>query len=73
MSNKLVNIVGLVTLFASVAYLIKKINKETETKLISDEAFDALQNKDNIDKLDNVLSNYRETGEWDRSELKNIN
>ena len=72
MSNKIINTVGVITLFASVIYLIKKINRQTETKLISDKAFNALQKKDNIDKLDSIISDYHKTGKWNKSELNSI-
>ena len=72
MSNKLINAIGIITLFTSVAYLIKKINKQSETRLISDQAFDVLQNSDNVKKLDTVVSKYHKTGEWDKAALKNI-
>ena len=72
MSNKIINAIGVITLIASVAYIIKKINKQSETRLVSDQAFDALQNSDNVKKLDNVISKYHKTGKWDKAALKDI-
>ena len=73
MSNRLLNTIGIITLIASVAYLIKQINKQTETRLISDEAFDALQDRDNIEELDKIVADYHKTGKWDKTRLQNIN
>lgn len=72
MSNRLIDTIGIIALFSSILYLIKQINKQTETKLFSDEAFDALQDRTNIDQLDNIVSEYHATGKWNKTGLQNI-
>lgn len=72
MSNRLVNIIGIITLISSISYLLKKINRETETSLISDKAFDVLSDKDRIEKLNSAVSNYHNNGVWDKDELESV-
>lgn len=72
MLKKLYNSIGIINLIFSIYYIVKKINQATETKIVSDEALDALQKKENVDKLDQIVSEFHRTGQWDREGLRSI-
>lgn len=67
--KQILNTVGIVAFAAVIIALIKELNKKTETKLYSDEAFNDLQDLKKRKKLDGAISDYYENGKWDKSSL----
>lgn len=70
--DSVLNVVGIVTLVAIAVHTIRTISKRTDTKVISNEALNALNDKKKALELREVVEDYHSTGEWDQNKLDTI-
>jgi hypothetical protein len=71
-NNKLINAIGIIALIGLIVLIFKAMNKKAETKLYSDDALDKLQNKDSLIKLEEAITEYHKTGEWNKEKLLDV-
>lgn len=68
-NKNLLDILGILSLVALVYHLLKNLNENTETTVISDNAYNAVQDPQKASELREAVDSYHETGEWDESKL----
>ncbi|WP_341900010.1 hypothetical protein [Fluviicola taffensis] len=62
--KKVLNALGVLLVFGLILLIIRFLNKKTETKLYSDDAYAVLQDNDKLHELDQAVSNYHKSGKW---------
>lgn len=66
--DKILAVVGIFIVIALIIAFFKKVNKNTETKIISEDALAALQDPDKKKLIDDAINesieNQKETGVW---------
>lgn len=63
---------GFLSLVIFIYHMLKIVNKNSDTSVISKDALNALQNPSTADKLREEVDSYHETGKWDKSKLESI-
>lgn len=66
------NVFGIVAAFAAVAYLLKSLADQSNTKIISNNARKVIDNKDEALKLRKAIDTYHVTGDWKKTEINQI-
>ena len=60
---------GIVALIGAAFVVWKFIKKRTETKLYSEEAYEDLQDKEKLNKVEEAIAEYHKNGKWDFTKL----
>ncbi|MCE3297082.1 MAG: hypothetical protein K0R65_2796 [Crocinitomicaceae bacterium] len=67
--KKVLNAIGILLVFGLILLIIRSINKKTETKLYSEDAYAALQDSDKLKELDKAVSSYHNSGKWKKATI----
>lgn len=70
--DNLIDVIGVVSIVALTIHLINNIKKSTETKLISQDGYNAIQDPKKAKKLRKVIDDYHKNGQWDTKEIQSI-
>tara|TARA_E500000318_G_scaffold102506_2_gene106861 strand:- start:477 stop:701 length:225 start_codon:yes stop_codon:yes gene_type:complete len=70
--NKISNLVGIIAFIAVLRYIWKLFTQNTETKVISKEGLEILEDPDKKTVLRKAVDEYHQTGDWSKTELNSI-
>ncbi len=70
--DSILSFLGILSLLVIVHNVYKKLDTNTETNVISDNALKAIKNPETADKLRKEVDNYHITGKWNESKLESI-
>lgn len=70
--NNILGLLGILSLVAVIYKAYKSLDASTKTNVISDDALEAIKNPETAVKLRDVVDDYHNTGEWNKSKLKSI-
>lgn len=74
MENKknILDILGLLSIFAVIFNKFQLLNRSTKTTVISDNALKAIQDPAKASQLRAAVDNYHDTGKWNEEKLEAI-
>lgn len=68
----ILRLLGVLSLFVIANQTFRAIMHRTETKIISEKGLKALQDPKKAKELRDVIDNYHENGNWQKSKLEKI-
>ena len=71
LKNILKNIGFIVSILAIIT-IFKKLNKKTETSIISEKASNALQDPEKRKTIKEAIETYHKTGNWEETEISSV-
>lgn len=71
-NNKILESLSIITLITVIYAIYKKIERKTETKIISDEAVEALHDKEKAIKLRKIVNDYHKGNNKWKEEVNSI-
>jgi hypothetical protein len=70
--EKLIDVIGVVSVVALTIHLISNIKKSTETKLISQDGYSAIQDPEKAKRLRKEINDYHKNGQWNSEKIQSI-
>lgn len=70
--KNILKVAGVLSIVAIVYHAFKSVASNTETNVMSEDGFKAVQNPKTAEKLRDAVDDYHDKGEWDNSKLESI-
>lgn len=70
--DSILGFLGILSLLVIIHHILKALNMNTETNVISDDALKAIKNPETADKLRKAVDDYHDTGKWSETKLDSI-
>ncbi|PQJ80761.1 hypothetical protein [Polaribacter porphyrae] len=67
--NSILNFIGLFTIVFVITSIIRKINRKTETKIISENALKVISDKHKAEKIRESIEQYHKNNKWDETKI----
>ena len=70
--ESILGVLGILSIIVFAYQIFKEIQARTETRIISEDALELLDNPDKAKLLRKAIDEYHRTGDWNKTELNNI-